>query len=579
MPKQLEILKEVLDGEFIKPVYQPIVSLKNGEAVGYEALSRISRAELHLNTEALFQTAERAGKLWELETLCRTKSLAGLEGKPQGRKLFLNVNPNIINDEHFKNGFTRKYLEKCNIDPSEIVFEITERVAVYDRKVFLDSIAHYRGQHYDIAIDDVGSGFSGLNMIVDVSPHFMKLDMNLVRGIDKDNIKISLCRAFIEFCRDERISLIAEGIETEEELKTLIKLGVHLGQGYFIALPGESFSGPAPEISSLIASCYSKHYAETAPSSVYPVIARLAKLVRIFPPETRAVELFELLKENPTINEICLVEGERIVGFMTRTALNGYFGGRYGYSLNSRKKIRELMNTDFLKVAHDTPIDIVSRRAMQRPYESIYNPVVVEKDGLFYGIATVRNLLEACTSIQLDIAVHSNPLTGLPGNLVIENEIKNRLFGGGPFCISYYDLDDFKAYNDAYGFASGDRMLKMVSDLLTGQARRNEFVGHIGGDDFIVIADYHDGDSFCRPVLENFSRDVLAFYRDEDIQNGFIISKNRHGVTENFPLASLSVAGITNRNKQYSRMEEFSADAARLKKICKQHPGNYLEIW
>ena len=571
-------LDMIIDGGLIKPVFQPIVSLKDGEIMAYEALSRISEPGLEMNIEAMFNQAEKAGRLWGLESLCRSKALAKLDLKPRLKKLFLNVNPNIINDENFKNGLTRKFLVEYGAETDEIVFELTERVAVIDMNVFLNSVAHYRGQSFNIAIDDMGSGFSGLNMMVRVQPEFVKLDMNLVRHIDKDNIKISLCRAFREFCQSENINLIAEGIETEEELKTLVQLGVPYGQGYFLAPPEEGFREKV-ETAGLVASFYSKHYIEPTATSVFPIIGHLAKLRRTFPPDTKAVEIFELTKANPSITEVCVVENEKIVGFLSRTALNDHFGGRYGYSLHSKKKIKDLMNTSFLKVPYNMPVDSASRRAMQRSYDKIYNPIVVEKRGLFQGVVTVRDLLETSTKVQLDIAVHSNPLTGLPGNLLIEKEIKSRLFGEGPFCITYFDLDNFKSYNDAYGFANGDLMLKLVSDLLRKYAKRNEFLGHIGGDDFIVVADYYDGESFCRPLLEDFGREVLALYREDDINQGFIVSKNRHGVTENFPLASLSAAGLTNRKKSYATLDDFSKDAARLKKICKQHSGNYFEIW
>jgi EAL domain-containing protein (putative c-di-GMP-specific phosphodiesterase class I)/GGDEF domain-containing protein len=531
-----------------------------------------------MDIETMFHLAEKADRLWDLESLCRSKVLAHLGRKPRLKKLFLNVNPNIINDEKFKNGLTRQFLFDYGAETDEIVFELTERVAIMDMNVFLQSVAHYRNQNFSIAIDDMGSGFSGLNTIVNIQPEFVKLDMNLVRHIDKDNIKISLCRAFREFCHSENINLIAEGIETEAALKTLIQLGVQYGQGYFLAPPEEDFREKV-EAADLISSFYAKHYIEPAAASVYPIIGHLAKLRRTFPPETKAVEVFEIIKDNPTITEICVVENEKIVGFLSRTALNDYFGGRYGYSLHCKKRIKELMSTSFLKVPYSLPVDAASRRAMQRPYEKIYNPIVVEKHGLFQGVVTVKDLLETSTKVQLDVAIHSNPLTGLPGNLLIEKEIKSRLFGVRPFCITYYDLDNFKSYNDAYGFANGDLMLKLVSDLLRKYAKKNEFLGHIGGDDFIVIADYHDGESFCRPLLDDFSREIQALYREDDINQGFIVSKNRHGVTENFPLASLSAAGLTNRKKSYATLDDFSKDAARLKKICKQHSGNYFEIW
>jgi len=121
-------------------------------------------------------------------------------------------------------------------------------------------------------------------------------------------------------------------------------------------------------------------------------------------------------------------------------------------------------------------------------------------------------------------------------------------------------------------------MLALVANILKSCAVKNEFLGHIGGDDFIVICDYHEGDNYCKAVLEQFSTKVTTLYRDEDVKNGFIVSKNRHGVTENFSLASLSIAGISNKTKIYQNSDDFSNDIAQLKKKCKKQLGNYFEI-
>jgi diguanylate cyclase (GGDEF)-like protein len=215
---------------------------------------------------------------------------------------------------------------------------------------------------------------------------------------------------------------------------------------------------------------------------------------------------------------------------------------------------------------------------MQRSFEHLYNPIVVEQDGKYAGIVTIKDLLEACSRIEVDVAKHSNPLTGLPGNLLIEKEIVNRIFGDRPYCITYYDLDNFKAYNDAYGFQNGDAMLALVANVLKAQAVKNEFLGHIGGDDFIVICDYHEGEEFCKAVIDEFSQKVLSLYHESDVNNGYIISKNRHGVTENFPIASLSIAGISNKTNTYHSIDDFSNDIAQMKKKCKRQQGNYFEI-
>jgi diguanylate cyclase (GGDEF)-like protein len=515
-----DILNKILEGKYITPVYQPIVSLTNGEVFGYEALSRISNKDLEISIEEMFNISDRTNRAWELETLCRKKALENAKSMDAEKKLFLNVNPNIIHDAEFKDGFTKKRLEKYGLNFQNIVFEVSERTAVINKKAFLDSIEHYRNQNYEIAIDDIGSGYSGLNAINDVKPDIIKLDMNLVRNIDKDETKHLLCKAMIDFGKNAEIKVIAEGIETEEELHILIKLGVDLGQGYFLGIPQKSFAEIAPEKIEIIKKCNYKKFTENSRSSVYPIAGHLSK-----------------------------------------------------------NSISHATSTDFLKVNYNMPIDQVSRFAMQRPFERLYDPIVVEKEGKYFGIVTIKDLLEAYTKIELDEAMYSNPLTKLPGNLLIEKKITDRIFGTLPYCITYYNLDNFKAYKNAYGFHNGDLMLVLVAEILKKVAVKNEFVGHIGDDDFIVICDYHEGEEFCKAVIKEFSSRITSLYRDEDIENGYIISKNRQGVTENFPLASLSIAGISNRTKTYQSLDDFSNDVAKIKKKCKQQRGNCFEIF
>jgi GGDEF domain-containing protein len=253
-------------------------------------------------------------------------------------------------------------------------------------------------------------------------------------------------------------------------------------------------------------------------------------------------------------------------------------GGRYGYWLNSKRKIGEVTCGSFLKVDSRTPIDKATKLAMQRPHEMLYNPIVVHDEEGYRGIVTIKDLLEAYTQLEVEVAINSNPLTKLPGNMVIESEIVKRLFGDAPYCIIYIDVDNFKAYNDAYGFENGDRILKFVADAIKSSAVCGEFVGHIGGDDLIIICDYHDGEGICRSIIDNFAAGINSFYRDADIENGFIVSTNRHGVVDSFPIASLSIAGISNRAADYKDINEFSKTIAHLKKRCKKQKGNYYEI-
>ena len=173
-----------------------------------------------------------------------------------------------------------------------------------------------------------------------------------------------------------------------------------------------------------------------------------------------------MFKLNPSITEFTIIENDIAVGFMTKAKLYELFGSRYGFSLYSKNFIGQLTSNDFLRVNYNMLINQVSRLAMQRPFESLYDPVVVEKDGKYLGVVTIKDLLNTCTQVEVNTAMHSNPLTGLPGNLLIEKEILSHVLNNDPYCIIYFDIDNFKAYNDSYSFKNGDLMLTILADVL-----------------------------------------------------------------------------------------------------------------
>jgi GGDEF domain-containing protein len=321
-----------------------------------------------------------------------------------------------------------------------------------------------------------------------------------------------------------------------------------------------------------------KRYSDSARVSLFPAIGNLAEPSAVFPPDMSVEAIYDALNSNKAITEFTVVANGIPLGFMTRAMVNELLGGRYGFWLNSKRPIGEVVSDDFLKVDCRMPIDYVTKLAMQRPYERLYNPIVVIDENEYYGVVTIKDLLDAYSKIEVEAAISANPLTKLPGNLIIEGEITRRIFGQDPYCIIYIDIDNFKAYNDAYGFENGDLILKFVADTIRGSAANGEFVGHIGGDDFIVICDYHDGSEICREIIRKFAAGINSFYRDIDLENGFIISTNRHGVVDSFPIASLSIAGISNKSGENLHISAFSKSIAQLKKKCKKQGGNYFEI-
>jgi len=212
-----EALDYIINNKEIKTVFQPIISLRDGNILGHEALSRITCESEIENPDMLFTIAGEYNRLWDLELLCRTTALEAAYKfmvPPYSKKLFLNVNPNIMHDESFKKGFTKGFLMQYKIIPENIIFEITERNVIDDITSFKATIDHYKGQNYKIAIDDTGAGYSGLNLISDVNPNYIKLDMKLIRGVDTDSLKFTIVKGMVEFSKASNTYLIAEGIET-----------------------------------------------------------------------------------------------------------------------------------------------------------------------------------------------------------------------------------------------------------------------------------------------------------------------------------------------------------------------------
>lgn len=194
-----------------------------------------------MNIGELFELACRCGKVWELEAVCRRKALKQAVNKPAGTRLFLNVDPNVILDAKFKSGTTRFMMQKYDLMPDDVVFEVTERTRIRKENTFTETVNHYREENFHIAIDDFGAEFAGMNRVCMLHPEYIKLDMALIKNIDSNDYQRSFVKHFSDFCRENGIKLVAEGIETRAELEAVAGIGVDYGQGYYLYQPDVHF--------------------------------------------------------------------------------------------------------------------------------------------------------------------------------------------------------------------------------------------------------------------------------------------------------------------------------------------------
>ena len=570
--KEHNDLRGIIEKRGIRTVFQPIISLNDGEVFGHEALSRITCESGIKDMETLFTLASQNNCLWDLEQLCRTKAFEAAFRfmiPPYSKKLFINVNPNVLHDESFQKGLTKEYLNQYQISSSNIIFEITERNIIKDINGFIDAIDHYKSQDYKIAIDDAGAGYSGLNLISDINPNYIKLDMKLTRDIHKDSLKAALVKGMVELSKISNISLIAEGIEKEEELETLVNLGVQYGQGYFIQHPDAEVKDINPGIISKIRELVLRKN-DTMISSISNMpIEKLCTKTSTIHPSTHVTDVFDILKNDPDCFGLCVIENNVPVGIVTKEKLALKLSGQYGFALYQNKPISHIMDKDFMSVDCKTSIKTVSSAAMSREQDKLYDFIVVKKSGKYLGTATIRDLLQKATEIEIAAAKHQNPLSGLPGNLMIEQRLQQCVSNTAKYSVGYLDIDNFKAYNDVYGFENGDLALKLLTSIIVRNMRKDEFIGHVGGDDFVIIVGDHVESDFFQNIVTEFESEVLKFYNRDDVEKGYITTTNRRNIIEKFPLITLTLVSVNNKNQRFKDMFELTETLAGLKKLKK----------
>ncbi len=234
-------LKGIIDRGRISTVYQPIVDLRSRATFGYEALSRGPAGKFE-TPDALFRVAYETELVMELERLCRERALRGLRRVGRDQLMFINVEPVSLFDPRLPDAVPDDHV-------GQVVFELTEHAAITDFSTFRQAARLVKQAGFRFAIDDVGSAYSGLRVISEVEPDFIKLDMALTRGAGSSRVKLELLKAIAQFCGEAEVPMIVEGVETAPELESVEALGVHLVQGFLLGRPGamppSGAAGPA----------------------------------------------------------------------------------------------------------------------------------------------------------------------------------------------------------------------------------------------------------------------------------------------------------------------------------------------
>ncbi|MDA8078468.1 MAG: GGDEF domain-containing protein [Nitrospiraceae bacterium] len=571
---------ELIDANNLEVHFQPVYSARGGAVYGYEALSRVKFGGID-DVGSLFRQARREHLISQLDVLCRENAIkrAAALGPTLGDTLlFINVCPDTIMDPAHREGITDEFAEEACIAKERIILEITEETAIHNYKSFQKAMVYYRDRGYKIAIDDFGAGHGGLKMLSIIEPDFVKIDRHFVQKIDRSTIKLNLVDAIAAVCHRMGIKVVAEGIETEEECRCILKMGIELLQGYFLHKPALL---PSEAVVAL---------PMVAPAGTVPVlndtgqrfIGDVAKTAHHIDPSSDIVSALKLFLNKPDLRTVPVLWEGRLAGVLHRSRfvehkVLGRFG--YGIHLNSAKKVSELMEQPSLVVEAHVTLEEAAQRMRARETQHLYDDICVLRSGLFAGVVAISDLIEAITARSLILARGANPLTGLPGNEFIQREIEMRLSRNSHFDVCYIDINHFKPFNDHYGFAQGDTVLKALGGVIEQAISENEargfsFAGHIGGDDFILVVRPQISLRTAEMIIAGFEARRQEFHGREECLRGSYAARNRRGEEETFPLISLSVGIVSTERYKIESYAHLASVATEVKQAAKMQAAS-----
>ncbi|MGZ4989361.1 MAG: EAL domain-containing protein [Methylobacter sp.] len=576
MPDLRNEITAILDGKLLTPHFQPIISLTQKKIMGYEALIRgPSDSPLH-SPFNLFTTAETFNLSTKLEFLCREITIQRYADLDIKEKLFINASPLVLLQPEFKKGETLRLLDQYGVNPRAVVIELTEHKPADNYEIMRASAKHYRGMGFEIALDDLGAGYSGLRLWAELLPEYVKIDKHFIHALHTDPIKLNFVRSIQGMAASLNCNVIAEGIETEEEFRAIEKLGITHAQGFYFARP------TAIPIEKLDSALFSINYAKNLKTTSFNNATTAAHIIRDITPisaKTKISDVMYLFHHNSELTILPLVDDNIASGIIFRDKfLTKLFSSRYGIDLHGKNSIKTFVDNTPLCIDKNMPIDLVSKQLTSLMTND--PAFIITDNGEYMGVGTLLDLLAEFTRQQIDNAKHANPLTLLPGSVPINNQINQLLANQRPFGFGYFDLDNFKPFNDVYSYDAGDEIIKAVANTLTNHIPpESGVIGHIGGDDFIVIFTCGDWLMHCEKILEDFKNTVPAYYSDADIKSGGIHTENRVGEKCFFPLVSLSIGLVDPIATSQCRSHVDIADlASEAKKMAKKIPGNSFFI-
>ncbi len=564
--------------------FQPIVHTVTGHCIGVEALLRGTEKEGFPSILAFFDALARDRVLFGIDLKLRERAMRKFAeaGLAADMRLFYNVDNRVTAMPDYQPGQTDLLLERTGIPSSSFCFELSERYQFRSPEEMIHTLKRVKDRGLRIALDDFGAGFSGLQVLYQAEPDYLKIDRFFIEDVENDAKKKLFLATVVSLAHTLGVEVVAEGIETEAAFHLCRDIGCDYAQGFLIQRPTLHLREIMRRYD--IVGEMNRRNQRGRSRDIDNVLSQMKELPPITLPRDDMRALLEYFRRNkqadfvPVVNE----RGEP-KGIIRESDLKEFIYAPFGRDILLNRNVAAAVKN----FVQRRPVAEISQRIEKILEIYRFNEnaegIIVTEGGRYRGFLSTRSILSIVTEKNIALARDQNPLTRLPGNRLITEHIVERLEDTARLPVFvYFDFDNFKPFNDLYGFRVGDRAILMFADILnTFRSKREMFVGHIGGDDFFAALTARDetDEMFCvtfvSEMVEKFANDVRSLYSVEDRERGSVISTDRDGVRRRFPLltASASILFVKNRTEALIP-ERLDRALSEIKKRAKGSPDH-----
>jgi EAL domain-containing protein (putative c-di-GMP-specific phosphodiesterase class I)/GGDEF domain-containing protein len=569
-------IEDLIARSELSAVFQPIVDFEDGAILGYEGLIRGPHGTTLETPYALFAQAAAEGSVIALERAAAHTCIEAFAKLSYDGKLFLNFSAGAIRELASERDDTFAMLRDVGVDADRIVIELTEQSAIPDVGSFLPAISMLRTAGAQFALDDYGTANASMNLWVRLQPDVVKIDRFFIHDIASDPLKFEAVKAMQHFAAASGARLVAEGIENEADLIVVRDMGIGCGQGYFFGRPN---ARPPRAVGDDARQAIRAGHIAVFPEATRTVSASpsggmaSAKMVvhaPALPREATNNDVLELFNRLPTLHAVAVVERNEPVALINRRAFMDRYALPYHRELFGKRPCMLFANASPVIIEKSMTVEDMAKLLASDDQRYLADGFVITDQGQYVGLGTGESLVRAVTEVRIEAARYANPLTFLPGNIPISSHITRLLGHDAGFYACYVDLNHFKPFNDQYGYWQGDEVLKFAAHVLAEVCDpMRDFLGHVGGDDFLILFQSDDWRERAQRAIHVFNEGAQRFYAPADRLAGGIHGEDRRGNPTFFGFVTMAI-GCVHVQPQSGGVAYGSEDIASVAALAKR---------